>query len=146
MLLGLIPYTTPNMLLAFKPNEFFNELEKITGAPAASHRAAYYRARTTGLISDDGRTLSLSLKARQTVQPFVAAALDNAELMVIFDVPESRAGSRRKLRKILLYLGFTQIQRSVWSSSYDHRDIIQETVVDLELTDYVQIYASVRIA
>lgn len=44
--------------------------------------------------------------------------------IVIFDVQESKRGSRDALRRQLMRLGLLQIQRSVWVSPYDCSDLV----------------------
>lgn len=98
LLLALIPYTKQNILLSFRPNQFFNELEETTGYPKPSLKSAYYRAIKEKLIISRGNNLKISLKGRQIIQPFVAEKLSNdAKLMVIFDIPEEYAGRRQRL-------------------------------------------------
>lgn len=146
ILLGLVPYTRQNLALSFHPNQFFNELERISGESSRTLRAAYVRAQQKGLINIDDTTISLSLQARQTVQPFIAELLPSGgQLMVIFDIPEDLSYLRQKLRRILKELSFKQIQQSVWMTDKDHRSIITETVGALELDAYVQLYEAVRL-
>lgn len=147
VLLALIPYTRENMMLTFSPNRFFNELEKVSGHSEPALRVAFNRAQRNKVFSIDRKNrVMLSVKARQIVQPFVAEQLvGNAELMVIFDIPEEYAGKRRQFRTVLKLLEFDQIQQSVWCTTYDHRSVIFDTIVDLELGDYVQLYEAARI-
>ena len=65
--------------------------------------------------------------------------------MVIFDIPEDQANLRHALRSILKKLEFSQIQQSVWMSDKDHKQILSETIEDLDLGRYVQLYEAVRI-
>jgi len=146
VLLALVPYTVPNQKLSFKPNLFFNELEKLSGYSNKALRAAHRYAKHAKLVEIDDAQINLSLVARQKVQPFIAKKFsDNAQLMVIFDIPEDIAGIRRKFRSILINLDFVQIQQSVLTSRYDHTQIVSETIDSLELEDFVQIYESDRI-
>lgn len=140
VLLGLVPYTRPNLLLTFKPGAFFAELAKRSGVQEKTLRRTYERARQQKLIAVDENTLTLSLKARQKVQPFIASQLAGAQLMVIFDIPETEAHRRRQLRSVLRELSFRPIQQSVWLSDMDHRAIILETVEELRLNDWVQVF------
>ncbi len=50
VLVALVPYTQPNLLLAFKPGLFFIELEKVSRYKQATLKAAYWRAQRQGLI------------------------------------------------------------------------------------------------
>lgn len=146
VLLALVPYTRDNLLLVFSPNRFFNELEKSSSHSASSLRTAYSRAKKDNIIAVEKSRITLSIKARQIVQPFVANKLSGGgQLMVIFDIPEVYANRRRQLRSILRSLGFKQIQQSVWSTSNDHRLVVFDTILDLDLADYVQLYEAARI-
>lgn len=145
ILLGLIPYTEENILLAFKPNVFFNELEKSSGYSFTTLKNTYRRARKN-LIAIDGEKVSLSLKARQTIYPYIAQKLpDQGKLMVIFDIPERLSRRRCKFRYLLRTLKYEQIQKSVWMSSNDSREIIIDSIKELRLGKYVQIYESARL-
>lgn len=144
ILKALVPYTKQNLQLAFNPSEFFNELEQASGVSRRTLIQTYARAKKKNLIEGDHEP-SLTLKGRQHVQPYIAKSLDGAQLMVIFDIPESHGEQRRQLRTLLHYLGFSQVQRSVWMSPNDHTDVLNDTLVDLRLGDWVQIYEVSRI-
>ncbi|MBC7943495.1 hypothetical protein H7X68_03300 [Candidatus Saccharibacteria bacterium] len=146
MLLAFVPYTRQNLLLSFRPNQFFNELEKTSGHSTTTLRTTFSRAKKDNLITLDNDQVSLSLKGRQIIQPFIAQDLNNGEqLMVIFDIPEDFANLRRKLRILLRQLEFQQVQQSVWMSDKDHREILAESIKNLQMDDWVQLYKSARI-
>lgn len=141
ILLGLVPYTRPNMLLTFRPNQFFHELELTSGISQLKLKAAYRYAQSNHFISRVDNRVSLSLKARQRIQSHTARQLGNGwRLMVAFDIPESEAVKRRKLRELLRLLEFTKFQQSLWISSMDHRKIIMESIIDLGISRYVQLF------
>lgn len=54
--------------------------------------------------------------------------------MIIFDIPENRRRQRDFLRKRLKWLGFKELQKSVWIFPYDIRKEIEEllTICDFE--------------
>ncbi|HPF30926.1 MAG TPA: CRISPR-associated endonuclease Cas2 [Candidatus Saccharibacteria bacterium] len=146
VLLALIPYTKNNSYSYFKPNIFFNELEKDSGYSISTLRVSFSRAKDHRLIIIDGNNLSISLKGRQIIQPFIANQLESdGQLMVIFDIPEDSAELRRKFRLLLRQLGFSQIQQSVWMSIQDHQQILIDSINDLGLQGWVQLYKSNRI-
>lgn len=142
IILGLIPYTRPNLLLAFKPHQFFNELERLSGIPKENLKKTYTHAKRRGLISHSPDSTALSLKARQIAEPFIAAQLPNARLMIIFDIPEAHRAQGRIFRRILRQLGCTQVQRSVWMTPRDYRVVLRETIDDLGLGRFVNMYAA----
>jgi FPC/CPF motif-containing protein YcgG len=146
VILALIPYTKQNILLTFKPNQFFNELEKTSDSSANSLKHTFNRMKRENIIFIDKNIIVLSLKARQIVQPFIARTIpNNAQLMVIFDIPEDHANLRQKFRNLLRQLKFKQIQQSVWSTNMDHGAIIFESINELNITNWVQLYEASRI-
>ena len=146
VLKGLMPYSRESMLLAFKPNRFFNELEQLSGYSQKTLRTSYYRARRSGMLTIQHDTPRLTTRGKQQLQPFIATRLSgNAQLMVIFDVPETASPVRRQFRLALRKLDFTQVQQSVWMTAYDHRKLIEEIVNELNLENCVQIYEAARL-
>ena len=146
VLLALIPYTRQNFLLAFKPNQFFNELEKTSNYSDKTLRVTFSRAKNQKLFTIKNDQISLSLHGNQIVQPFIAQKLSgNGQLMVIFDIPEDYANLRRKFRNLLRQFQFKQIQYSVWMSDKDCRIILSESIKELGLQNWVQLYESARI-
>lgn len=146
ILLALVPYTKQNLTLSFHPSTFFNELEKSSGYSKHTLRVAFGRAKKSNLITNRDGDISMSLQARRLVQPFVAEKLgEGAELMVIFDIPESSANIRRNLRLLLIELKFHQIQRSVWVTDMDHTQLIREAVDEFGANDWVKLYEAAPI-
>lgn len=146
VLLALVPYTRQNLQLSFSPHRFFNELDRTSGHSRRALSAAYKRAQQRQLVTiRDDKSVQLSLRARQVVQPYVAEKLQNAHLMVIFDIPEQSSSIRRELRLVLVELKFQQVQKSVWTSQFDHKHILVETVAALGADKWVQIYEAVQI-
>lgn len=149
VLLGLVPYSRPNMLLAFRPNQFFNELEKISRYKQATLRAAYWRAQQQDLIKQkieqDKNVVRLTEKGRRKIALFVAEKLkSDASLMVIFDIPEDQSSSRRKFRQVLKDWQFSQVQKSVWMTDKDYHEELIEVIKELGLDNYVELYECAR--
>ena len=145
VLVALIPYSKPNLLLAYKPGLFFRELEKISRYKQATLRAAYSRAQQQGLIEQDKNLMVLTAKGRRKVVPFVAEKLKGeAQLMIIFDIPEDQAIKRRKFRKVLKDWQVKQVQKSVWVTSKDYREELVAVVKELQLGGYVELYVCAR--
>lgn len=142
VLKALIPYTQPNLLLAFKPGLFFAELEKISGYKRRYLEEVARRAVEKGLIEQKkNRQLRLTELGRRTALPYVAGTLpDGGRLMVIFDIPEDMATARKQFRRLLIKWGFKQIQKSVWLTNYDHRESVSMAIEELELQGYVELY------
>lgn len=143
VLKGLMPYSRANMMLAFNPSRFFNELERLSNHKRKTLQAAYYRAEKRGLVQD---TCELSFDGWEKVLPFVAKKLQkDVVLMVIFDIPEDEASLRRAFRGYLKRLGFRQAQQSVWLSDNDYTEHTRRLVEHLGLSAYVQVYEAARI-
>lgn len=145
ILLALIPYSRRNLLLSFKPHQFFNELERSTGYSQAALRVAYNRGKQRGLIKKSNNS-GLTVDGIKKIQPFTATHLkNNARLMVIFDIPEDRAADRQKFRSFLKNLDFKQVQKSVWATEMDHRETLIDTITDLRLGRFVEFYECARL-
>lgn len=146
VLRALVPYSRQNVLLNYKPRQFFKELEHISGYSEPVLKTALWRARQSDLVSDDPIP-QLTRRGLQKVEPFVARKLgSNAQLMVIFDIPEVRAGTRRQLRTLLRNLGFKQVQLSVWITVYDHTTTVREAIRSLGLEQDVQLYEAAPVS
>ncbi len=145
ILLGLIPYSRDNLALSFAPSKFFRQLEASTGYSERAFKQAYYRARQRGYITTD-TVPRLTQKGLRVTQPFVAHKLkSDAQLMIIFDIPEANAFLRRQLRLLLRQLEFQQVQKSVWATDYDYKDLLIEAVGELRLDGCVEIFECARI-
>jgi len=141
LLLALIPYTRQNLMLTFHPNAFFNELERIGNYSHKSIKQAYYRAKRNRLIRVEAGQVVLSEAAKQRIAPYIAKKLiGNVQLMVIFDIPEEKAYIRRNLRTLLVELKFRQIQRSVWVTDMDYRQILKDFISEYHAKDWIKIY------
>jgi DNA-binding transcriptional regulator PaaX len=145
VLVGLIPYSKPNLLLSYKPSLFFKELEKVSRYKQSALKAAYWRAQQQGLIEQYKNIPILTKKGQLKIAPFIAEKLESeAKLMVIFDVPEDQALKRRKLRQVLKEWRFTQVQKSVWMTDRDYREELIEIIKELHLVGCVELYECAR--
>lgn len=142
VLLGLVPYTRPNMLLAFKPNQFFNELERISNYRRKTLEEASRRARKQKLIEEDNDLrLRLTELGRKRALPYTAKKLSgDGKLMIVFDVPEDKSLARQRLRRLLRQWQFRQVQKSVWQSEYDFKELVSLAVDELDLNGCVELY------
>jgi len=145
ILKSLIPYTEANMMLAFKPGLFFSELEKISRHKRRALEVAMREAERQKLIElkvkQDQNIVRLTELGQKVVRPFVAKRLGNdAKLMIIFDVPEDMAYARARLRRVLRSWNFKPTQKSVWITSYDHKQSVNELVKELDIESYTQLF------
>lgn len=145
ILLGLVPYSRPNLQLSFHPQRFFRELEQTSGYTYSTLRTAYARGKRRGLIAVRRQKPTLTSKGLRVVKPFIAKKLRGAELMVIFDIPERHASLRQQLRLLLKEWNFRQVQKSVWTTEYDYKDTLLEIITEQKLNAYVQLYEAARI-
>lgn len=84
-------------------------------------------------------------KGQASLQLYRPEKLQNAYLMVIFDIPESERGKRQQLRLLLRELRFRQVQKSVWVTQYECRKYLRAEVEDLSLNSYVKVFESRQI-
>lgn len=146
VLIALIPYSKPNLLLAYKPGLFFRELEKVSKYKESTLRAAYSRAYQQKLIERNDNLAQLTTKGRLKIAGFVAEKLEgNAQLMIIFDIPEDQSSKRQKLRKIFKEWQIVQIQKSVWVTGKDYREELKNLVAEMDLYGYVELYECARL-
>ncbi len=146
---SMIPYTRANIALAFRPNTFFNDLERIDRKREYSRntlRVAYYRAKRERLIAFDelGR-VELTEAGVARLRPWEPKKLIGSHVMVIFDIPETQRSKRNQLRMLLRELKFIQIQKSVWRSNLDCAPIIASASRKLKIENFVQVYECAQI-
>ncbi len=65
---------------------------------------------------------------------------DGSWIMVIFDIPAKLGTIRHVLRDRLRWLGYQQLQKSVWVCPYDTHRETEEIIRELRLTSYVKIF------
>ncbi len=137
----MVPYSNANLLLAFKPGLFFIELEKISRLKKRTLQNAFYAAQKQELIKKEEAVYRLTELGRKTIAPYTAQNLPrDGKFMVAFDIPENMATTRSRFRRILKTWNFQRIQKSVWVTTYDHRDSVKDLVAELSLDDYVVLY------
>lgn len=143
---SLMPYTKENLLLAFSPNRFFNELEKTSNYTKNTIRSSYYRAKQQGYIANDKNFIKITNEGLTIVRPFRAKKLKgNSRLMLIFDIPEQQLAKRNKLRRLVKSWDFKQVQKSVWITDRDYEDVVISSLKELGLKKCVELHESVRI-
>jgi phenylacetic acid degradation operon negative regulatory protein len=74
-------------------------------------------------VTDKGNERLLKYKLGQITikKPFI---WDGRWRMVMFDIKENRRRLRDELRAQLVFLGFTQVQKSVWVYPYDSEEVV----------------------
>lgn len=145
VLRGLLPYTQENLLLSYKPKRFFAELEKVSGYKQSTLRNACARAKQRGYISGD-TIPQLTDAGLKKLQPYIPRQLPSgAQLLVMYDVPVYMEAERRALIRLLKSLQFDMVQKSVWITSYDHRDTLRDAAKALGLGDCIVLYECARV-
>lgn len=138
---ALIPYTEANLKLAFKPGLFFADLEKISSKNNQTIKNAYYKLIRDGIVEiDDDNIPRLTQKGMRDARLYKPEKLKGAELLVIFDIPEEQKYYRQHIRLLLKELKFRQVQKSVWASRFNFREIIQAEIERYDLDSFVIVY------
>lgn len=146
ILISLIPYSEPNLKLAFKPNLFFNDLEKISRRKRQTVRNTYYQALKKGFVElDDQQIPRLTEIGRAKLARYQPKKLKNAQLMVVFDIPEAERAKRQRLRAVLREFHFEQVQKSVWVTDYDCKHYLATEIAQNKLKDHVIIYEALEL-
>ncbi|MBP9757740.1 MAG: CRISPR-associated endonuclease Cas2 [Candidatus Pacebacteria bacterium] len=80
----------------------------------------YVRITPAGTLFLDRQMLQMQiLKSGQVVKRW-----DGKWRMVVFDIPERRSGIRKRLRRLMIDIGFIRVQNSVWMYPYDCEDLV----------------------
>ncbi|MBW3569374.1 CRISPR-associated endonuclease Cas2 [Candidatus Parcubacteria bacterium] len=146
ILKAFIPFTEENMLLAYKPNQFFNRLEyldrlvELTKANRQTVQSTISRAKRAGLLKVDEKGILQTTwrgKIKTKVRPNKKL---RKYLVIIFDVPETRRRDRNQLRAYLRANYCEMVQKSVWKTKYDIYDELLEVIGDLEIINYVSVF------
>lgn len=94
------------------------------------------------LINKKGDRFLLTLKGKLELIKYSSGKLkfkqsqwDKKWRIVAFDIPESKRDTRKYLREYLFYLGFKQLQKSVWITPFhikyqDLTDLFDETITE----------------
>ena len=97
------------------------------------------------MLDSDG-VPRLTLKAMAAIKTYKPTKLaKNAQILLVFDVPESERTKRDHLRALLRELSFKKIQQSVWASGYDHREYLAAEIKEYDLGNYVVVYEAVQL-
>ncbi len=141
LLLALLPYSDENLRLVFKPSSFFSNLASARTYKLNTVKNAFYRSIKRGLIViDEDGIPRLTKSGTFKIRKYVSSKLKDGVLMVTFDIAEHERWKRRHLRLLLKELQFQQVQKSVWTTAYDHREYLLQEIEHLELKSSVNIY------
>lgn len=154
---SLIPYTDANLKLSFSPNLFFNDLENIDWQrnehkqrrryKRSTLRQAYYWAKREKLIvCNEHGVPFLTEEGKQKIKPYRPTKLGkDAYLLVTFDIPEKQRFLRDHFRRLLKEMEFKQIQKSVWKSEYDFREVLENEIKLHSMGEKVNVYEATKI-
>lgn len=145
VLKALVPYTPQNIKLAFKPNKFFNDLERITHSNRNTLASTYSRAKRQGYIEINDGVPVLTAAGRAKIGKIDKPDLLAGWLVVSFDIPEKRRHDRYELRNHLKSRGFKQIQKSLWCTDYDYTQDLREVIAELGIGPYVLVFIAASV-
>ncbi len=90
-------------------------------------------------LTHQGRTSALAYKLRHSLPNAT-----NIFTVVIFDIPESAAPARQRLRLLLRQGGFTKLQQSVWGSQRNVYQLIADLLRQEKLTPWVNLFQATQ--
>lgn len=139
LLRALVPYTKENLMLSFKPSQFFSELEKTTGSSRKSLQTAMSRAVKEGFVERDSGVPVLTPKGQARIDKVPNGELmwDGNYFLVVYDIPNEFDYARRRFALELRALGFKQYQKSFWVCKINHTEAITDIMVDLKIGPFV---------
>ena len=141
VLKAFIPYSRENLMLAYKPNKFFNyldELQRQTGANKNTLRVTINRAKQAGLIKIDPITSQPQTTWRGKIKAAVRPKKTTKHyLVIVFDIPERMRKERNLLRDYLKGTYAEPVQKSVWKTQYDIHEELNKVIADLKIEQHV---------
>jgi len=145
VLKALIPYTEQNLKLAFKPNLFFNDLERLTQSNRQTLANTLSRTKRQGLVENRGGIPVLTKKGLTKLKELQSPDLLAGWLLVSFDIPEARRHDRYALRSYLRMHGFRQLHKSLWANEHDYTQELKDVITELKLGQYVGIFVAASV-
>lgn len=104
-----------------------------------------YKLKSDGLIYSAKGKLTIAQAGREALgnhlprRDYQSAGDGNLKI-IIFDVPEKYSSKRKWLRRVLLSLGFSMLQKSVWAGKKRLPVGFLEDLKETNLIDYVDIF------
>ncbi|MFM2374896.1 MAG: hypothetical protein RLZZ234_891 [Candidatus Parcubacteria bacterium] len=84
------------------------------------------------VLTQKGKMALARLELQHSV-PVRPKRWDKKWRVLIFDVPERRKGTRDKIRRTLVHIGFVRMQDSVWLYPYDCEDLVTLLKADMKI-------------
>ncbi len=117
-------------------------------------RAIYYMKSRGYLAGDYEHGLELTAKAKRRLRRI---DLENAAIVpskrwdhvwriVIYDIPEVRAGARQMVASYLRNIGCFQLQKSTWITPFECREAIEAIAMHAECEEYITYFEASYIA
>lgn len=85
-------------------------------------------------LTDPGRDKTLWIKMKLDDEPW-----DGRWRIIIWDVPEKRRVTRDLLRYKLKWLGFKQLQKSIWITKTNCTQVLREFIKQIGIKDWVRV-------
>ncbi len=153
-----LPYGTPynKMKYLSEQRHKLTDKEAFGRADKARFRDLLYRLRRDGLVEEvkkgQRRLLGLTVRGRIKIEKLrllVGKSLPptkyeyedgNRSKIIIFDIPEKEKRKRQWLRVVLKNLGFTMLQKSVWTGKAKLPQQFLSDLNRIKLVDYIEIF------
>ncbi len=133
----------PNALRLLSIRKFIPQREReIRGVAARLARKGYLEFKG----EDGAKKISLTERGRQFMylledgitKPEKPKRWDGKWRVLTFDIPERRAGARRRLRSFIAMLGFVRLQDSVWVYPFPCEEAVTALKAELRLGNAVR--------
>ena len=116
-------------------------------------KRAIERLRTLKYIDERGGKLSITATGESAIENAAEKTLkllktkkwDYKWRIAIFDIPETHALLRNKVRYVLKRAGFVQLQRSVWVFPHDCEELVKLIKEESQLSEHILYGVLVRI-
>lgn len=122
--------------------------ESIGGTP----HYVFYSLKKGKYLSQKNKKYYLTKKGKQEVHKIILTnkiknnKWDRKWRILIFDIPEAKKKFRDNLRKILISIGFRQLQKSVWVFPYDILNFLYDIIPGFREGDWFEYVEADRIS
>jgi phenylacetic acid degradation operon negative regulatory protein len=134
----------PNQAAARATEDFFITKERAAGRQKAHRTVAYLKRRGLIAYSRGGSDPKITAAGKERLLSMFPKYdekrhWDRKLYLVIYDIPEEKKMVREKLRDYLKKIGCGSLQRSIWITPYDPREVLRKFIEDCGLVGEVLI-------